>query len=283
MSHIASILPRAGSGNTALVVAHPGHELRVHHWLETLCPLYFCLTDGSGSVGKSRMDSTTKVLQHVGSRPGTIYGRFTDREVYQLLLEGRHEVFVNLLDELANSLITHDISVVAGDAPEGASPTHDLCRYLIDASLSAIKISTGRRITNYEFVLDSPPDDCPPDLRSEAIWLQLDEAALDRKLQAALGYSELRGETEEALKYYGKNAFALECLRPSTASAAILKFEHEAPAYERYGKEGVERHGKTFGKYEEVITFQKHLKPMIQAINEAACNFIPANEIPDAR
>ena len=270
----------------AIIVAHPGHELRVHHWLETRHPVYFCLTDGSGSGGKSRMDSTSKLLRQTGATPGTIYGRFTDREVYQLLLEGRCEVFTRLLAELAEGLIHQDIAVVAGDAPEGMSPTHDLCRYLIDAAVSAVGLTTGRSIANFEFVLDSPPNDCPSDLRSEAIWLQLDEAALDRKLNAALDYPELREETEEGLKYYGKNAFALECLRPSTTVAAILKFEREAPAYEDYGRKGVERFGKSFGRYEDVITFQKHLKPLIQAINEASRNFIPTrnrNEPANAR
>jgi hypothetical protein len=270
----------------ALIVAHPGHELRVHHWLETRRPVYFCLTDGSGAADKSRMDSTSKLLRQTGATPGMIYGRFTDREVYQHLLDGRCEVFAKLLAELAESLIDHDISVVAGDAPEGVSPTHDLCRYLIDAAVSAVQLTTGRSMANYEFVLDSPPNDCPPDLRSEALWLQLDEAALDRKLHAALDYAELRGETEEGLKHYGKNAFALECLRPSTTVTALLKFEHEAPAYEHYGRDGVERFGKSFGRYEEVITFQKHVKPMIQAINKAASEFVPTsnrNEPANAR
>lgn len=270
-SHLSSKPPKA-----ALIVAHPGHELRIYHWLEMHKPLFFCLTDGSGRAGQSRMDSTSKVLQQVGSTHGSIYGRFTDQDLYRILLDGSCDVFTGLVQELAGALIEHDISLLAGDAPEGATPTHDICRYLIDGAVSAVERTTGRSITNYEFVLDSPPDDCPPELRSEALWLRLDEAALNRKLQAALGYMELRGETEEGLKLYGKNAFALECLRPSTASTSLKKFEREPPPYERYGKEGVERFGKSFGKYEDVITLQKHVKPMVQAIDEAARNFIPS-------
>jgi len=261
-----------------MIVAHPGHELLVHHWLETRKPLYFCLTDGSGHIGKSRLNSTSKVLHTVGAIQGPIYGRFTDMEVYKLLLEGEIEVFKQLLHELATSLITHNISIVAGDAPEGTSPTHDLCRSLIDAAISAVERTTGRRITNYEFVLESHPSECPLELRREALWLELDEAALERKLEAAMGYPELRGETDQGLKHYGKNAFSLECLRPSTAAVAFLKFEHEAPAYERYGRDGVERFGKIFGKYEEVITFKNHVQPMLQAINEAARDFVLTKE-----
>jgi hypothetical protein len=44
------------------MIAHPGHELRVHHWIERTRPLVFVLTDGSGHTGVSRLASTTAVL-----------------------------------------------------------------------------------------------------------------------------------------------------------------------------------------------------------------------------
>lgn len=264
------------SPKAALIVAHPGHELRVFHWMENHKPLYFCLTDGSGREGQSRMGSTAKLLERVGASQGTIFGRYTDLEIYQFLLEGRHEVFAGLLNELSEGLIAHDIRVVAGDAPEGANPTHDLCRHLIDGAVAVAERVLGHPVANYEFVLDAPPNNCAPELRSSAVWVHLDDAALDRKLEAALAYTELRGETEEGLKYYGKKAFSIECLIPPTTRTAVQKFEHEAPAYERYGREGVERFGKSFGKYEEVITFQKHVKPVVRVIEEAARDFVPA-------
>ncbi|HSI62706.1 MAG TPA: hypothetical protein VLE43_06290 [Candidatus Saccharimonadia bacterium] len=260
--------------HAALIVAHPGHELRVYHWMETHQPLYFCMTDGSGREGQSRMDSTSRLLKRAGATPGSIYGRFTDREIYQFLLEGRHEVFTGLFEELTGALIAQDISVVAGDSPEGMNPTHDLCRHLIDSAVAAVERITGRHIPNYEFVLDAPLKDCTPELYPAAVWLPLDEAALERKLDAARDYTELKGEIEEGLKYYGKKAFAVECLIPSTASASLEKFEHEAPPYERYGREGVMRHGKTFGKYEDVITFHQHVKPVVQAIAAASRDYV---------
>ncbi|TIU68722.1 MAG: hypothetical protein E5W25_11970, partial [Mesorhizobium sp.] len=53
----------------ALVVAHPGHELRVHHWMETAKPLVLVLTDGSGHLGVGRLDRTAEVLAGAGARP----------------------------------------------------------------------------------------------------------------------------------------------------------------------------------------------------------------------
>ena len=45
----APVAPMALSEQRAvLVVAHPGHELRVHGWLELARPTVCILTDGSG-------------------------------------------------------------------------------------------------------------------------------------------------------------------------------------------------------------------------------------------
>ena len=90
-----------GSNNhsrAALVVAHPSHELRVHGWLQTTRPCIFVLTDGSGRAGEPRLHSTTKVLSDVGARPGSVYGRSRDVDVYEALLdkskyEGLKELF----------------------------------------------------------------------------------------------------------------------------------------------------------------------------------------------
>ena len=46
---------------TALMVAHPGHELRVWHWLEIECPRVVVVTDGSGRSGASRKGTVLSV------------------------------------------------------------------------------------------------------------------------------------------------------------------------------------------------------------------------------
>src|SRR5436309_14218796 len=86
-------------GNAALVVAHPGHELRVHHWLESTHPRVFVLTDGSGARNEGRIESTSNILRRVGSTSGSIYGAYTDRRIYQLVLDGRHDEIVRLTEE----------------------------------------------------------------------------------------------------------------------------------------------------------------------------------------
>ncbi|MDQ3814432.1 MAG: hypothetical protein M3347_10830 [Armatimonadota bacterium] len=248
---------------TALIVGHPGHELMVYHWVEQHQPLYFCLTDGSGGNATSRLDSTARLLENAGARRGHLFGRYTDKEVYRLLLEGRIEVFVELAKELADALIEAEVDSVAGDAVEGFNPVHDVCRFLIDGALALVYRQTGRVIRNYDFVLDARPDSCPEPLRGDALWMHLDEAAVERKLEAALGYQELRAEVQVALQRHGKNAFALECLRPAATRLLLQQFEDDVPFYERFGQKRVDE-----GLYDEIIRYRPHVLPVRTALEK---------------
>jgi hypothetical protein len=250
--------------NSALIVAHPGHELRVFGWMEQERPLYCSLTEGSGGAATSRIASTTRILEQVGATAGPVYGRYADRDVYRLLLDGRIDVFVEMAQELAAALIAGGIDCVAGDAAEGFNPSHDVCRFLIDGAVAAAQSHTGRKIRNLDFVLDSSPAGCPEALRGDAIWLRLDGAALDRKIEAAMHYAALRDEVQAALQRFGKDAFAVECLRPSTTALMIEQFEQELPAYERYGDIRVRE-----GRYREIIRYRQHVLPVRAAIDQA--------------
>ena len=241
--------------NLAIVVAHPGHELVVHHLLERTHPFYFCLTDGSGGNGEPRIDSTSALLQRVGATPGAIYGRFSDREFYRLLLDRRANVFADLAAELAAGFIDAGIRCVAGDAMEGFNPAHDVCRALIDSAVAIVEAKTGRTLQNYEFaVYDAAADDA-------SIRLQLDDAALDRKIAAAMAYRQMHDEVEAALRRIGRTSYAVESLRPASTRAMLERFETIAPAYEATGEQRV-----AAGRYRDVIRYREHVMPVFRAL-----------------
>src|SRR2546429_9031484 len=121
-----------------LFIVHPCHELLVHGWVELAKPLVFVLTDGSGRTNQSRLKSTTEILNQTGAKLGCIYGRLTDRAAYSAILDRKFDVFIRLAKELAEAFIAQCIDYVAGDAAEGFSPTHDVCRLIINA---AVKIA----------------------------------------------------------------------------------------------------------------------------------------------
>ena len=254
-------MSRNDSGNVAIVVAHPGHELMVHHYMEVHRPLYFCLTDGSGGNAQSRLASTSNLLHEVGARPGPIYGRFSDKDVYRLLLQGRVDVFVDLLNELVENLIDADVRIVAGDAMEGFNPGHDVCRALIDSAVAIVEARTGRPLQNYEFAVHNAP---AMDSEGALIRLELDDDAFARKIDAAMAYREIREDVQDALDRFGRQAFAVECLRPSSMRAMLKQFGTTPPSYESIGESRVSE-----GRYREVLRYRSHVWPVFIALGIA--------------
>ena len=241
----------------ALIVAHPGHELRVHAWLEQTRPTSFVLTQGDGASGVSRLRSTTAILERAGAPTGSVYGALADREIYAAVLDRRYEVFFRLLDALANALIASNVDCVVSDAEERYNPSHDVCRYLARAAASIAASTAGRDIQGFDFPLIGPPGACADELSPRARWIHLDDAALERKLAAARGYPELAGEVDAALAAVGVHAFRTECLRPWQPTDA----EGGArPFYETYGERQV-----AAGVYAEVIRLE-HLLSLRDAL-----------------
>jgi hypothetical protein len=255
----------SGAGrNAALVVAHPGHELRVHRWLELAKPTVYVLTDGSGHTGHSRMPSTSKVLADAGAAPGALYGCCSDAELYAVMLAPDRTRLQRLVQALADALVQTDADYVVADALEGFNPSHDLCRFLVNASVAVARKATGRALPNFDFLLDGSPTACPADLRDAALTLELTDEELERKLAAAKGYPELRGETESALARFGAAAFRTECLRPVVdARQGLDGMEQEPPYYERYGEQQV-----AAGHYDRVIRYRTHLQPLMHGLWE---------------
>ena len=119
---------------SALVITHPGHELRIHHWLELAKPEVCVLTDGSGRTQTSRLGSTTRVLSRTGATPGPIYGRYSDAEIYAAVKNGDSKVCTGLADELAVWIMDGGFDQVVGDAIEWYNTSHDICCYLISCA-----------------------------------------------------------------------------------------------------------------------------------------------------
>lgn len=243
----------------ALVIAHPGHELRIHHWLERARPVTFVLTDGSGNTDHSRLASTTAVLRSAGARSGSIYGAMSDRQLYQALLSGEYDVFERLVEELASALLRERVTYVAGDAVEGVNPGHDVCRILLNAALLRINQRGGPRLTNLEYPVEAPPQECPAEDLSEAIVLKLDDDAYARKMDAARSYPEMAKEIERVFKIHNVDVFRVECLRPVRYGLDIgSRFSHPC-VYESYGEKQV-----SAGIYTEVVRFREHLAPLAE-------------------
>ena len=72
--------------NPLLIIGHPGHELRAFKFIKTYKPDVIILTDGSGSNHSSRIANTIKILDTLGSRYINLLTPYTDKEIYECIL-----------------------------------------------------------------------------------------------------------------------------------------------------------------------------------------------------
>lgn len=219
---------------SALLVAHPGHELLLHGWLRATRPQVCVLTDGSGRDGESRLEATTRLLELADAQRGPLYGRYPDRVIYEALLDGDTAFFVGLAQELAKWLAGDGIERVVGDAAEGWNPIHDAFRLTVNAAI-ALAVA---------FPLDA-----------------VDRAA---KRAAALAYTELDREVRFSIERYGETSYTTEWLRRSDAQPGEYDLRDDAPVYERYG-EFLARSGQV----ERPIRYREHLLPVADALAAA--------------
>jgi hypothetical protein len=240
--------------NPALFVAHPGHELRLHRWLELSHPDVYVLTDGSGSAGYSRVPSTLAVLDATGARAGSVMGEVTDHEIYQAVMHRDVVAAVSITLRLAAAFVDADFVVV--DSWEGYNPTHDLCRVMGALATARATCLAGRTVPLYEYLVVQP-------FRSrgsaDEIVVSLDEEALSRKLSAAHRYKGLRVDVEQMLERMDAEALRIEVIRPAEAPVISSK-----PFYEARGEQQV-----AAGRYPSVLRYTEHLAPFLAALTEA--------------
>jgi hypothetical protein len=270
------------NSRAALVTAHPGHELCVYGWLESTHPTVFILTDGSGRSGKSRINSTTRVLAQVGASAGAIYGRFTDATIYRAILESDFDLFVSLAEELAEIFAREQFAYVAADAMEGYNPIHDACRLVVNAAVELANGERNQMLANFDFALIGRQGSCITARDKDCLRIQLDDNALARKLTAMRAYPELAsevkagldgalpeslralGEISKELKAFvsglGPEAFRDECLRPIYRAMTSSRVQ-STPFYEEYGEQLV-----ALGSYDQVIRYRKHLLPVAEEL-----------------
>jgi hypothetical protein len=252
------------AANAVLFVAHPGHELSLHGWLERTRPRVFVLTDGSGSGGVSRLASTARVLDRCGAEAGSVFGRFRDGDLYRAMLDQDVGAVLPVVRALADALSAGTETYLVADPWEFYNPSHDVCRVIADLAASLAAGQRGCAIESFDYLLTAQSRPATP-----AVTIELDEEALTRKLQAADGYTELRAEVEAAIARYGRDSFRREHLY-AIDGFGRLEAPDRTPFYETVGEGRV-----AAGSYTTVLRYEHHFLPFVMAL---AC----AAGIPDA-
>ena len=251
------------SPRSALLVAHPGHELLLHGWLRAERPRVFVLTDGSGRDGVSRLDATTRVLGSAGAESGSLYGRYPDRVIYEALLDRDTALFIGIAQEIAKALAGERIGRVVGDAAEGWNPIHDAFRLTLQLAAALAARDTGGAIEVFEFPLFGAPG--PGAAPERTLAIPLDARARDAKRAAAMSYTELDREVRWSMDRYGEEAYHTEWLRRCALAPGEYPLDEIPPVYERYGEFLMRS-----GQIERTIRYHEHLLPLADALGAAA-------------
>lgn len=291
-------------GNYALCIAHPGHELRLHGFLEQACPFVFIFTDGSHRAQKDLMIDSIRVIDKCtkhGKKLSLAYLKsdsakkifklsdhsaeegqehLKDSQIYNEILNQKPFVFeFFIIDTMVKNLIRYKIDFLVSDSSEGTNVCHEMMNIMSDLAIERVKKQTGKQIIKYDFAIDTPFDG---KLNDDCIHIQLDDAAVNRKLNSLIRYplalTDLKpnisldenlilnlrqmqnGEIalKEMIKSVGPNFLQNEYLRPYTFVEPSGK-----PEYEILGEKAV-----AAGKYAHAITYKDHLKPLKEKLHQ---------------
>jgi hypothetical protein len=245
----------------ALLIGHPGHELHVHAWLGRTRPVVSVLTDGGGRREQSRLSWTTHVLERCQARTCAPYGRYSDTEIYTAVLDGDHDLFLSLIEELAQTLVRQQITCLMCDPADAYNPTHDLCRLLAGAAVMLAGRRTGRWIAGHEFLPAWQAQTLEGAAPRGLVRLELSARELAEKLAVAQGYLPLRSEVETALERTGEDALRREYFRPFATPLGLESAGQSVPFYEQQGELRV-----AAGHYSRVLRYQQHMVPLIERV-----------------
>lgn len=241
-----------------LVVAHPGHELRLFGWLNQAKPDVLVLTDGSGRNGRSRIESTRRLLEATGARPGPMFGAYTDLQIYRALLDGNASIFRAIALRLADLFQRGRYRMVVADPFEGYNPTHDLCRVLVNIAIQCVTRRCDQTLRNCDYPLTELSDFRG---RGPSTKIRLSPEVLQRKRAVAAEYVELSGEVATLVRREGERAYDEERLRDVPSDSLPAQALITPPFYETYGERQC-----AMGLYPAVIRYEDHFAPIVRAV-----------------
>lgn len=246
------------------MMAHPGHELVVHAWLQQEAPRVGVLTDGSTRDMPSRLDSTRKLLDQAGSSVSALFGRHTDAALYERILDHDADLFVGLARDVSKEIVAERIDRVVGDCIEGYNVVHDLFRVAINTGIALAERELSRPIENYEYPLFERPGPLFAGADPGPSIVLTQQMRAD-KLAAARAYRALDREVKATIERHGVEAFATEWLRPVSEAPGDYVLTEMPPVYERFGEFLVRS-----GEFEHVIRYEEHMLPITEALGDLA-------------
>lgn len=231
-----------------LILAHPGHELRIHHWLELAKPRVYLLTDGSGGRHNARTEYSRHIVRATGGTPGSVFGEIPDAAWYAALLAGDQRFFLDVFAGIAADLAgAHEVQIVT-DAVDGYNPVHDLA-FVFGSALNRLLQKTRK---GHQQLCSAA---VPNVLGSAQVEIELDRDAQKRKKAAIEAYTPLADEARLIL------ARDPDCLKRERLIIQEPDWTEQAPEWERIGQDRVSK-----GLYDRCITYKDDVQPIVRLL-----------------
>lgn len=274
------------SGRGALSIAHAGHELRLHRFIEIVKPYIFVMSEGEKIGGRdSRMkysfrhlNDTVDEKDFMGIQTIQIaenkFQYINDLQIHDEILLGRTGFFGMYISMMIDRMKEKKVDYIVCDASESTDSIHEMCRIATDIAIKYIHKTTGKEIFNYEYSVNRKFDS---DLTEDCVHIKLDNEAMNRKVINILNYhqsifedlkpdisldmnvvSELRKtkqgmfELKKIIEEINPDFLSNEYIRPY-----IYKEPTERPLYEIKGEALLAQ-----GNHTGAIQYEKHIKPL---------------------
>jgi hypothetical protein len=237
------------SASPILIVAHPGHELRLFDWMERERPRVFILSDGSGGAQSSRLNYSASTIRAAGATLIEGSGQRSDREWYAAILAGNISAFTETADAITAAALTIHAPLMVSDAADGYNPLHDLCQ----ATASAVVARMTRDSKPPKFLVSPATANA---IGTGSIAWKLDEEAVRRKRLAILANKSLAEETARLLAEAPDALYNEQLLVP-----AFDWPENWTPGWEAFGRKRVNE-----GRFAAPINYREHVLPIAKAL-----------------
>jgi hypothetical protein len=232
-----------------LIIAHPGHELRLFNWMERESPRVFILSDGSGRAQTSRLDYSISTIRATGATLIDSSGQRSDREWYAAIVAGDLSAFTQAVDAITAEARTTPTPLVVADAADGYNPLHDLCQ----AIASAVVARIARDAPPPKFLVSPVTADA---MGTESVVWKLADDAARRKHLAALANMPLAEEVARLLDEAPDALYTERLLVPTFDWP-----DNWSPGWEAFGRRRVNE-----GRFSSLITYREHVLPIARAL-----------------
>lgn len=250
---------RHGS-KTALVVAHPGHELRLATWVERIRPVVFIIAKGARSGrSEARIQASRALVRALGATPSEPFGMAFDAELYGWIMQGDVAAFSNLADALREAFLAESVETVVADSWQNYNPVHDLTHALARVAAAEASAILGREI----LVLDYPVVIGPlahAEAGCEHSRIVLTPAEVEAKMRLADAYPEIVEDVRALSEAVGGRAFDLESFHHPAPLRTLMCGPGGLPWYERYGEDRVKA-----GVYSQALRWS-HMEPIVDTL-----------------